>query len=161
VVLAETHKAGESVINAFKSLNANLLVQEFIHEAEGKDLRCFVIDGKVVASIERRAAPGEFRANLHQGGSAHVVKVTAEERTLAIRATKALGLRVAGVDVIRSRRGPVILEVNSSPGLEGIVEATGKDVAGMMIAAIEKQLSWQRPVSGDLSIFDDVVDSSY
>jgi ribosomal protein S6--L-glutamate ligase len=161
VVLAETHKAGESVINAFKSLNANLLVQEFIHEAEGKDLRCFVIDGKVVASIERRAAPGEFRANLHQGGSAHVVKVTAEERTLAIRATKALGLRVAGVDVIRSRRGPLILEVNSSPGLEGIEEATGKDVAGMMIAAIEKQLSWQRPVSGDLSIFDDVVDSSY
>lgn len=163
VVLAETRKAGESVINAFKSLNANLLVQEFIREAEGKDLRCFVIDGKVVAAMERRAAQGEFRANLHQGGSAHVVKITTEERTLAIRATKSLGLRVAGVDLIRSRRGPLILEVNSSPGLEGIEEATGKDVAGMMVAAIEKQLSWQRPVAGerDYESFDDVVDSSY
>jgi ribosomal protein S6--L-glutamate ligase len=147
VVLAETRKAAESVINAFKSLNANLLVQEFIKEAEGKDLRCFVIDGKVVASMERSAAQGEFRANLHQGGSARVIKITADERGLAVRAAKAMGLRVAGVDIIRSRRGPLLLEVNSSPGLEGIEEASGKDIAGIMIAAIEKQLGWQRPIA--------------
>lgn len=155
VVLAETKKAAESTINAFKSLNANLLVQQFIKEANGRDLRCFVIDGKVVASMERRASEGEFRANLHQGGSASVVKITAEERNLAIRATRALGLKVAGVDVIRSAKGPLILEVNSSPGLEGIEEATGKDVAGAMIAAIEKQLGWQRPLGApDLAIYN-------
>jgi ribosomal protein S6--L-glutamate ligase len=149
VVLGETRKAAESTINAFKSLNANLLVQEFIKDAQGKDLRCFVIDGKVVASMERRASEGEFRANLHQGGSARVVKITADERTLAVRATKALGLKVAGVDIIRSSKGPLLLEVNSSPGLEGIEDATGKDVAGAMIASIEKQLGWQRPLAAE------------
>lgn len=147
VVLAETRKAAESVINAFKALNANLLVQEFIKEAEGRDLRCFVVEGKVVAAMERRAAEGEFRANLHQGGTAAIVKITSEERSLAVRAAKALGLRAAGVDIIRSKKGPLLLEINSSPGLEGIEEATGKDVAGAMIASIEKQLGWQRPLA--------------
>ncbi|MET1254415.1 30S ribosomal protein S6--L-glutamate ligase [Aliikangiella sp. GXAS 311] len=143
VVLAETRKASESVINAFKSLKANLLVQEFIKEADGKDLRCFVIDGKVVASIQRTAAPGEFRANIHQGGSASIVKITPEERRLAILAAKTLGLKVAGVDIIRSRNGPLLLEVNSSPGLEGIESATGKDIASMMVVSIEKKLGWR------------------
>jgi len=147
VVLAETRKAGESVINAFKSLNANLLVQEFIKEAEGKDLRCFVIDGKVVAAIQRTAAPGEFRANMHQGGTASVIKITPEERRLAIKAAKCMGLRVAGVDIIRSKKGPLLLEVNSSPGLEGIESATGKDIAGMMIASIETKLGWKRKLA--------------
>lgn len=147
VVLAETKKAAESVINAIKSLKANLLVQEFIKEAQGKDLRCFVIDGKVVASIERTAAPGEFRANIHQGGSASVVKVTPEERKLAVKAAKTLGLKVAGVDIIRSSKGPLLLEVNSSPGLEGIETATGKDVAGSMILSIEKMLGWTKSKS--------------
>jgi len=143
VVLAENSKAAESVINAFKSLNANILVQEFIKEAGGKDIRCFVIDGKVVASIQREAAKGEFRANLHQGGTASVIKITAEEKKLAVKAAKVLGLQIAGVDIIRSNKGPLVLEVNSSPGLEGIETATGKDIAGMMILAIERQLGWQ------------------
>jgi len=147
VVLAETKKAAESVINAFKALRANLLVQEFIKEANGKDLRCFVIDGKVVASIERSAAPGEFRANIHQGGTASIVKITPKERALSIKAAKTLGLKVAGVDIIRSKNGPLLLEVNSSPGLEGIESATGKDIAGMMISSIEKKLGWKRELS--------------
>ena len=137
VVLAETKKAAESVINAFKSLNANILVQEFIKEANGKDLRCFVINGKVVASMQREAPPGEFRANIHLGGTGSVVKITKEERRLAIQAAKAMGLDVAGVDMIRSAKGPLLLEVNSSPGLEGIEGATGKDLASEMIKAIE------------------------
>lgn len=145
VVLAETKKAAESVINAIKSLKANLLVQEFIKEAQGKDLRCFVINGKVVASIERTAAPGEFRANIHQGGSASIVKITPEERKLALQAAKTMGLKVAGVDIIRSSKGPLLLEVNSSPGLEGIESATGKDIAGSMISSIEKGLRWKKP----------------
>ena len=144
VVLAETKKAAESVINAFKSLKANLLVQQFIKEANGKDLRCFVIDGKVVASIERTAAPGEFRANIHQGGSASIVKITREERVLAVKAAKILGIQVAVVDIIRSKSGTLLLEVNSSPGLEGIETATGKDIAGMIISSIEKRLKWKR-----------------
>ncbi|HEY5652944.1 MAG TPA: 30S ribosomal protein S6--L-glutamate ligase [Pontiella sp.] len=143
VVLAETKKAAESVINAFKALRANLLVQEFIKEAQGKDLRCFVIGGKVVASIERTAAVGEFRANIHQGGSARLIKITSDERALAVRAAKTMGLAVAGVDIIRSSKGPLLLEVNSSPGLEGIETATGKDIAGLMINAIEKKLNWR------------------
>ena len=150
VVLAETRKAAESVINAFKSLKANLLVQEFIKEANGKDLRCFVIDGKVVASIERRAAPGEFRANIHQGGTASVIKITTEERKLATKAAKALGLKVAGVDIIRSSKGPLLLEVNSSPGLEGIEAATGKDLAGQILASIENKLGWKRKLGRPL-----------
>lgn len=144
VVLAETKKAAESVINAIKSLRANLLVQEFIKEAQGKDLRCFVIDGKVVASIERTAAPGEFRANIHRGGTASIVKVSPEERRLALKAAKTMGLKVAGVDIIRSSKGPLLLEINSSPGLEGIETATGKDIAGLMISSIEKRLNWKK-----------------
>jgi ribosomal protein S6--L-glutamate ligase len=138
VVLAETKKAAESVINAFKSLNANILVQEFIKEASGKDLRLFVVDGKVVATIQREAMPGEFRANIHLGGTASVIKPTSEEKKIAIRAAKAMDLKVAGVDIIRSSKGPLLLEVNSSPGLEGIEGATNKDIAGEMILAIEK-----------------------
>ncbi|MCP1997217.1 30S ribosomal protein S6--L-glutamate ligase [Flavobacterium sp. HSC-61S13] len=142
VVLAETKKAAESVINAFKSLNANILVQEFIKEANGKDIRCFVIDGKVVAAIQREALPGEFRANIHLGGTASIIKVTAEEKKIAIKAAKAMNLKVAGVDIIRSSKGPLLLEVNSSPGLEGIEGATNKDIAGEMIKAIEKNFKW-------------------
>lgn len=138
VVLAETKKAAESVINAFKSLNANILVQEFIKEADGKDLRLFVVDGKVVATIQREAMPGEFRANIHLGGTASVIKATSEEKKIAIKAAKAMDLKVAGVDIIRSTKGPLLLEVNSSPGLEGIETATNKDIAGEMIKAIEK-----------------------
>ncbi|MBL7867338.1 30S ribosomal protein S6--L-glutamate ligase [Flavobacterium lindanitolerans] len=143
VVLAETKKAAESVINAFKSLNANILVQEFIKEANGKDIRCFVIDGKVVAAIQREALPGEFRANIHLGGTASVIKVTSEEKRIAIKAAKAMNLKVAGVDIIRSSKGPLLLEVNSSPGLEGIEGATNKDIAGEMIKAIEKNFKWK------------------
>ena len=147
VVLAETQKAVESVINAMKSLNANLLVQEFIKEAGGKDLRCFVIGNKVVSAIERTAAVGDFRSNIHQGGSAQAVRIRPEERKLAVAATRALGLDVAGVDIIRSERGPLLLEVNSSPGLEGIETATGKDLAGQMIQEVERKLGWVRSCS--------------
>ncbi len=147
VVLAETRKAAESVINAFKSLKANLLVQQFIKEANGKDIRCLVINGKVVASIQRQAPPGEFRANIHLGGIASSVKITQEEKALAIKATRVFGLKVAGVDIIRSSRGPLLLEVNSSPGLEGVETATGKDIAGAMIVAIEKACNWRREVT--------------
>jgi ribosomal protein S6--L-glutamate ligase len=143
VVLAETKKAAESVINAFKSLKADILVQEFIKEAQGKDIRCFVVDGKVVSAIQREAEPGEFRANIHQGGTASVIKPTADEKRIAIRAAKCMGLSVAGVDIIRSAKGPLLLEVNSSPGLEGIEGATGMDIAGMMLNAIEKKLHWK------------------
>ncbi len=144
VVLAETSKAAESVINAFKSLKANLLVQEFVAEAEGKDLRLFVVDGKVVAAMQREAAPGEFRANMHRGGTATKIKPTPNERRLATRAAKAMGLHVAGVDIIRSRQGPLLLEINSSPGLEGIEEVTSRDIAGDMIAAVERMCHWKR-----------------
>ncbi|MDH5612999.1 MAG: 30S ribosomal protein S6--L-glutamate ligase [Gammaproteobacteria bacterium] len=147
VVLASTKKAAESVVNAFKSLGANLLVQKFIKEAHGKDLRCFVIDDKVVASIQREAAPGEFRSEIHQGGSASIVKITPRERTMAIKAAKTLGLKVAGVDLIRSKEGPLLLEVKSTPGLEAIETATGKDIAGLLISAIEKKLNWKRDSS--------------
>ncbi len=146
VVLAETKKAAESVINAFKSLRANILVQEFIREANGKDIRCFVIDGKVVGAIEREAAAGEFRANLHLGGKASEVKITSVERKIAIGSAKAMGLKAAGVDMIRSREGPKVLEINSSPGLEGIEEITGKDIAKLMIQCVEKQVKGERRV---------------
>ncbi len=140
VVLAETTKAAESVINAFKSVKTNILVQEFIKEANGQDIRCFVVNGKVVASMQRQAEKGEFRANIHQGGSASKIKITSDERKLAIKAAKILDLPVAGVDIIRSNKGPLLLEVNSSPGLEGIEGATGLDIANIMIEAIEKKL---------------------
>ncbi len=145
VVLAETKKAAESVINAFKSLKVNLLVQAFIKEAAGKDIRCFVVNGKVIASILREAKPGEFRANVHRGATTSNIKVTPEEKKMAIKAVKILGLDVAGVDIIRSNKGPLLLEVNSSPGLEGIESATGKDIAREIIIAIEKKLGWKIP----------------
>lgn len=144
VVLAETNKAAESVINAFKSLQANILVQEFIKEADGKDIRCFVIDGKVVGSMERAAASGEFRANLHLGGTASSVRITPTERKMALKAAKAMGLKVSGVDIIRSSKGPRVLEINSSPGLEGIEEITGKDIAGMMIESVERHVALRK-----------------
>ena len=144
VVLAETNKAAESVINAFKSLQANILVQEFIKEADGKDIRCFVVDGKVIGSIQRSAAAGEFRANLHLGGTASAVRITPQERKVAVTAAKAMGLQVAGVDIIRSHTGPKVLEINSSPGLEGIESITAKNIAGMMIECIEKNLKRRR-----------------
>jgi ribosomal protein S6--L-glutamate ligase len=138
VVLAETDKAAESVINAFKSLKANILVQEYVKEAKGKDIRCFVIGKKVVGAMERTAAPGEFRANVHLGASVHITKLSKEERQLAIKAAKVLGLRCAGVDMVRTKSGPKVLEVNSSPGLEGIEEATKRDIAGDIIDFIEQ-----------------------
>lgn len=139
VVLAETEKAGESVIEAFRGLNANILVQEFIKEADGADIRCLVVGDKVVAAMKRQGKEGEFRSNLHRGGSASIARLTPEERLTAARAAKIMGLNVAGVDLLRSNHGPVVMEVNSSPGLEGIETATGKDVAGMIIKFIEKQ----------------------
>ncbi|AFZ43710.1 SSU ribosomal protein S6P modification protein [Halothece sp. PCC 7418] len=138
VVLAETHQAAKSVIEAFRGLEANILVQEYIKEAKGADVRCFVIGGKVIAAMKRQGAEGEFRSNLHRGGKAEKVKLTPEERSTAVRSVKAMGLRVAGVDLLRSNHGPVVMEVNSSPGLEGIEKATGMDVAGKIIEYIQK-----------------------
>ena len=136
VVLAETTKAAESVIGAFRQLDANILVQEFIKEAGGSDIRAFVIGNQVVAAMERTAAPGDFRSNVHRGGSARRIRLTPEERATAKRAAKILGLTIAGVDLMRSNHGTVVLEVNSSPGLEGIEAATGVDVAGKVIEYI-------------------------
>jgi ribosomal protein S6--L-glutamate ligase len=138
VVLAETHQAAESVIEAFRGLDANILVQEFVHEANGADIRAFVVGDKVVAAMMRKSSKDDFRSNLHRGGKASALKITAEERTLAIQAAKAMGLEVSGVDMIRSKRGTMVLEVNSSPGLEGIEKATGVDVAQSIIKHIEK-----------------------
>ena len=138
VVLAETKKAAESVIEAFMGLKANIMVQEYIKEAGGADIRCLVVGGKVVAAMKRQGLPGEFRSNLHRGGSASLIKITPAERATAVKAAKIMGLNVAGVDILRSERGPLVMEVNSSPGLEGIENASGKDVAGMIIEFIEK-----------------------
>ena len=137
VVLAETAKAAESVIEAFRELRAEFLVQEFIKEAGGSDIRCLVIGNKIIASMQRTAPEGEFRSNLHRGGSAQVVKLKPTERSTAIKAAQTMGLKVAGVDLLRSSRGPLIMEVNSSPGLEGIEGATGKDVADAIVRYIE------------------------
>ncbi|MFB9885670.1 30S ribosomal protein S6--L-glutamate ligase [Balneatrix alpica] len=139
VVLAETRKAAESVIEAFMGLDANIMVQEFIKEAGGADIRCLVVGGKVVAAMKRQAQPGEFRSNLHRGGSAALVRLSKEERETAVNAARVMGLNVCGVDILRSERGPLVMEVNSSPGLEGIETATSKDVAGLIIECIEKQ----------------------
>ncbi len=139
VVLAETNKAAESVIEAFRGLKENILVQEFISEAQGADIRCFIIGGKVVAAMKRQSKEGEFRSNLHRGGIASIVRLTPEERSTAVRAAKIMGLNVAGVDLLRSNHGPVVMEVNSSPGLEGIEKATERNVAEMIIEFIEKQ----------------------
>ena len=138
VVLAETKKSAESVNEAFRGLKANFIVQEFIKEAGGADIRCLVIGGKVVASMMRQGKEGEFRSNLHRGGSAKLIRITPEERSTAVRSAKVMGLNVAGVDLLRSNHGPVVMEVNSSPGLEGIENATEKDVAGTIIEFIEK-----------------------
>lgn len=139
VVLAESNKAAESVINAFRSLKADILVQHYIKESKGQDIRCFVIGGEVVASMERVAQEGEFRANIHLGATAKEIKVSDEERELAIKAAKIIGLEVAGVDMVRSNNGAKILEINSSPGLEGIEAATGIDIAGKMIEYLERK----------------------
>ncbi|NNE08113.1 MAG: 30S ribosomal protein S6--L-glutamate ligase [Gemmatimonadetes bacterium] len=138
VVLAETNKAAESVIGAFRQLDANILVQQFIAEAGGADVRAFVVGDRVVAAMLRQGPEGEFRSNLHRGGSAQAVKLSPDERKLAVQAAKTMALRVAGVDMLRSDEGPMVMEVNSSPGLEGIEEATGVDVAEAIIRYIEK-----------------------
>ncbi len=138
VVLAETNQAAESVIEAFRGLKANILVQEFIKEAAAIDIRCFVVGTKVVATMMRRGKKGEFRSNLHRGGVGAMVQITPEERSTAVRAAKIMGLNVAGVDMLRSNHGPVIMEVNSSPGLEGIEKTNSKDIAGIIIEYIEK-----------------------
>ena len=140
VVLAETYQAAKSVIEAFRGLDANILVQEFIKEAKGADLRCFVVDNRVIAAMKRQGAPGEFRSNIHRGGSVSKIKLTPEERSTAIRAAKAMGLKIAGVDLLRSSHGPVVMEVNSSPGLEGIERATDVDVADKIIEFLERQV---------------------
>ncbi|WP_312063738.1 30S ribosomal protein S6--L-glutamate ligase [Pantoea septica] len=138
VVLAETRQAAESVIDAFRGLNAHILVQEFIQEAQGRDVRCLVIGGEVVAAIERESKEGDFRSNLHRGGKAHPVEITPQERAIAVKAAATLGLDVAGVDILRAHRGPLVMEVNASPGLEGIETSTGIDIAGLMIDWTER-----------------------
>lgn len=138
VILAETHKSAKSVIESFLALDANILVQEFIKEAGGADIRAFIVDGKVVGAMKRQGLPGEFRSNLHRGGSAQVIELSKEERETAIKSAKKLGLAVAGVDMLQSSKGPLVMEVNSSPGLEGIEGATGIDIAGKIIEYIER-----------------------
>ena len=142
VVLAETQKAAESVIESFLGLKASVLVQEYIKEAGSSDIRCLVVGDKVVAAMKRQAKEGEFRSNIHRGGTASLIKITPEERSTAVRAAGTMGLNVCGVDVLRSAHGPVVLEVNSSPGLEGIENATGKNIAGMIIEFMEK--NWKQ-----------------
>ena len=140
VVLAETQKAAESVIQAFMGLKANIMVQEFIKEAGGADLRCLVVGEKIVAAMKRQGPEGEFRSNLHRGGSASLIRLTPEERSTAVRAARIMGLNVCGVDILRSNHGPVVMEVNSSPGLEGIEKATEKkDIAGMIIDFVTRR----------------------
>ena len=140
VILADSRKAAESVIEAFNNLQARVIVQEFIKEAGGADIRAFVVDGQVVGAMKRQAKDGEFRSNLHRGGTATVIKLTDEEETAALKAARAMGLGIAGVDMLQSDRGPLILEVNSSPGLEGIETATGKDIANEIIKYIERNV---------------------
>lgn len=141
VVLAETKKAGQSVIEAFHGLKARIIVQEFIKEAKGADIRAFVVNGKVVGAMKRQGAEGEFRSNLHRGGKATVIRLSRVEKAAALGAAKALGLDIAGVDMLQSERGPLILEVNSSPGLEGIEKATGIDIAGEIVKYIEESVT--------------------
>lgn len=140
VVLVETEKTAESVLQAMLELRGNLIVQEYIQESNGSDIRCFVIGDKVVASMKRQARPGDFRSNVHRGGSAEEIKITKAERELAVTAAKVMGLQLAGVDLLRSSRGPLVIEVNSSPGLEGIETATGKDIATLIIQHIENHV---------------------
>lgn len=140
VVLAETKNAAESVIEAFNGLEARVIVQEFIKEAKGADIRAFIVDGQIVGAMKRQGKEGEFRSNLHRGGSAKIITLTDEEENAALKAAKVMGLGVAGVDMLQSERGPLILEVNSSPGLEGIEKATGKDIAKTIIRYIERNI---------------------
>lgn len=140
VVLAESHNAAISVIEAFEGLRARVIVQEFIKEAKGADIRALIVDGKVVGAMKRQAKSGEFRSNLHRGGQARMISLSSEEEETAIKATKAMGLGVAGVDMLQSKRGPLIMEVNASPGLEGIERATRADIAGSIIEYIEKNI---------------------
>jgi len=140
VILAETKKAAESVIEAFNNLQARVIVQEFIKEAGGADIRAFIVDGQVVGAMKRQGKEGEFRSNLHRGGTAEVIQLSDEEETAALKAARAMGLGIAGVDMLQSARGPLILEVNSSPGLEGIEAATGKDIASIIIKYIERNV---------------------
>jgi len=138
VILADNHKAAKSVIEAFMKIKANMLVQEFIKEAGGADIRVFIVDGQIVGAMKRQAKDGEFRSNLHRGGSASVIQLSPEERATAIKSVKKLGLGIAGVDLLQSKRGPLVMEVNSSPGLEGIEGATGIDIAGKIIEYVER-----------------------
>jgi len=140
VVLAETKAAARSVVAAFRQLDANILVQEFIEEAGGADVRAFVVGGEVVASMRRQGSPEDFRSNLHRGGTAESIELTDKERDVAVTAAAAIGLNVAGVDILQSNRGPLVLEVNASPGLEGIEGSTGVDVAGAIIEFIEREV---------------------
>jgi ribosomal protein S6--L-glutamate ligase len=149
VVLAETKSAAKSVMQAFYGLDANILVQEFIKEAKGADIRAFVVGDKVVGAMKRQGKPGEFRSNLHQGGESSLEKLTRTEKLTAVRAVKALGLKVAGVDMLRSERGPLVIEVNSSPGLEGIEKTTGIDIAGKIVEYIETNIDKATHVKKD------------
>jgi ribosomal protein S6--L-glutamate ligase len=140
VVLAETKNAARSVIDAFLGIKANILLQEYVKEAGGADIRCFVVDGKVIAAMQRQAPPGEFRSNLHRGGHAQPVSISEAERVAAVRAAKVMGLNVAGVDILRSERGPLVMEVNASPGLRGIESTTGIDAADLIVEFIEREV---------------------
>ncbi len=141
VVLAENENAASSVLEAFNGLKARVIVQEFIREAKGADIRAFVVDGEVVGAMKRQGKPGEFRSNLHRGGSSQIIELTEEEKATAIRSAHAVGLGVAGVDMLQSERGPLVLEVNSSPGLEGIEKTTKTDIASKIIQYIEKNVT--------------------
>ncbi len=145
VVLVESEKAAKSVLDAFYGMDVNLLVQEFIEEAGGTDIRAFVVGGKVIGAMKRRGAEGDFRSNLHQGGSATLHKLTRKEKSTALKAAKAMGLGVCGVDMIPSKRGPLVMEVNSSPGLEGIEKSTQVDIAGKIMEYIEKNITTVYP----------------
>lgn len=140
IVLAETKNAAKSVMEAFYGLDANILVQQYIKEAKGADIRAFVVGGKVVGAMKRQGKPGEFRSNLHRGGTSEIIKLSRVEKQTAIKAAEALGLKIAGVDMLQSERGPLVIEVNSSPGLEGIEKTTGKDIAGTIVKFIEDQI---------------------
>jgi ribosomal protein S6--L-glutamate ligase len=145
VVLAENRKSAASVIDALRNAEASFLVQQYISEASGQDLRCLVLDGKVIAAMVRRATGDDFRANLHKGGIAFAAKLSTEERKIAVKAANRLGLKFAGVDILRSSKGPLLLEVNSSPGLEGVEKTTGADIAGQVLDYIEHRTFRARP----------------
>jgi len=144
VVLAETNKAAKSVVEAFDSLKTRVILQEFIEEAGGSDIRAFIVDGRIVGAMKRQGKEGEFRSNLHRGGNATVIKLSRAEKSTALNAAKAMGLAIAGVDMLQSKRGPMVLEVNSSPGLEGIEKSTGIDIAGKIIEYVERSVAMER-----------------